>query len=483
MRRAVYGAARMRVKDKCPSCFQPVAPDDFLCANCELILSPSMATTRPVGEISVVRRLLEIPQRGVPSNMPTRPQTPAISLGEPGFEGPTRVMSLPPEIDGVPVVVATLSKPAVALTELEAWVVSLIDGLHDAPALAQKVGFKELELRVVLSVLQSKGVVDFADEPLSDADLELPSVLGTLDEPVSEDVPVITGEFETQPPPPPLEDDVQSTDQHFVPPRVAATPSRGKPAIEPLNVEAPTDPGHQPTVRARPVRSANQLPAYPAPPRGAVVSHGVATSSAQREAATTPAQPAIPAYPGAARARPQQSAQRGDFAPVPTADTAPTEAARPAVSSSPAAHAAPVEPKREVTDPRIQYSGKANRRVLDALKQVKRNDAPVPSAASKEDKQQTFADVMARDTLQVALRMEQNGRLDEAIRFLEKSIAQSPDAPSLYNRLGIILMRERADYRRAEQLIRKAIELAPENTVYATNLQQVLSRDALRTQR
>ena len=135
MRRAVYGAALMRSKDKCPSCFQPVAPDDFLCANCELILSPSLATTRPVGEISVVRRLLELPQRGVPSNLPTRPQTPAISLGEPGFEGPTRVMSLPPEIDGVPVVVATLSKPAVALTELEAWVVSLIDGLHDAPAL------------------------------------------------------------------------------------------------------------------------------------------------------------------------------------------------------------------------------------------------------------------------------------------------------------------------------------------------------------
>lgn len=147
--------------------------------------------------------------------------------------------------------------------------------------------------------------------------------------------------------------------------------------------------------------------------------------------------------------------------------------------------APPPPPRPERTDPRIAYSGAVNRKVLDALKKVKRIDAsssPAP-AAPKEEKVQPLADVLARDTLQVALRMEQGGRLDEAIRFLEKSIAQSPEAASLYNRLGIILMRERADYRRAETLIRKAIELSPENTVYSTNLRQVLSQQAMRSHR
>lgn len=398
-----------------------------------MILEPALATTRPMREVSVVRRLLEAPQRGVPSQVPTRPQIQAASLGDPGSEGPTRVMTLPPEVSGVPVVVATLSQKAAQLTELEAWVVSLIDGLSDAPALARKIGFKELELRVLLTVLQSKGVVDFADEPWSNADLNLPSVMGTLDE--SEDVPVVTGEFDV-PPPPPVDDESPPTDQHYAPPRIApATPGGG------LVRAAPAQP-----------KRAEVAPPYPG-------------SSPSR----------VPAYPGSSPSRPPAEVPSPDE--VPSAPPYPF-AARP---PSPPRGTPAAPPKTESTDPRIQYSGQANRRVIDALKQVKRNDAGV--GAVREEKEQTFADVMARDTLQVALRMEQNGRLDEAIRFLEKSIAQSPEAPSLYNRLGIILMRERRDYRRAEELIRKAVELAPENTVYATNLQQVLSRHALSAQR
>lgn len=91
--------------------------------------------------------------------------------------------------------------------------------------------------------------------------------------------------------------------------------------------------------------------------------------------------------------------------------------------------------------------------------------------------------MLAEGSLQVALRMEQNGRLNEAIRFLEGAIAKSPDAPSLYNRLAIILMRERADFRRAKQMMRKAIELAPGNQVYEMNLKQVLSRAAVKSSR
>jgi tetratricopeptide (TPR) repeat protein len=133
------------------------------------------------------------------------------------------------------------------------------------------------------------------------------------------------------------------------------------------------------------------------------------------------------------------------------------------------------------TDPRIAYAGPANRAVLDALKQVKRADTKKPLRRADEGAQSP-ADVLARDTLQVALRMEQAGRFDEAIRFLERSIAQSPDAAALYNRLGIILMRERADLSRAEKMFRKALELAPDHTVYEANLRQVVARQALRAQ-
>ncbi|MFZ5446130.1 MAG: hypothetical protein ACOZQL_39450, partial [Myxococcota bacterium] len=169
----------VRVKDKCPSCFQPIAPTDFLCPHCELILNATAAATRPVSEVSVVRRLLEIPQRGVPAERPDPKAARAFAKGD-GSEGPTRVLNLGPELSGVPVVVATLSRKSEQLTELEAWVVSLIDGLNDAEALAKKAGLREFELRVLLRTLSEKQIIDFADEPLSDEDLGMP-ILGTLE--------------------------------------------------------------------------------------------------------------------------------------------------------------------------------------------------------------------------------------------------------------------------------------------------------------
>lgn len=72
----------------------------------------------------------------------------------------------------------------------------------------------------------------------------------------------------------------------------------------------------------------------------------------------------------------------------------------------------------------------------------------------------------------------------QVIDFADEPLSDADlERPSPYHRLGIILMRERADYRRAETLIRKAIELAPDNTVYTTNLQQVLSQQAVRSHR
>ncbi|MFO0598835.1 MAG: hypothetical protein U0228_26245 [Myxococcaceae bacterium] len=445
--------APKKPRDTCPSCFQPIAPTDFLCPHCELILDPSQAPERPSGEVSVVRRLLEPPQRGIPQAGIDLKAARAKAKANEGIEGPTKKLDLGPELGGVPIVVATLSKKSEQLTELEAWLVSLIDGLSDANALAKKANLRELELRVMLRTLNEKHIIDFADEPLSDEDLRLPEVVGTLE---PDDEPPLT--MPAPPPPAPVAGvpahvsggGFDRRDSRFVVP--ASKP--GVPAVAPARAASPA-----------------VVPAPPPAPARLRSTPGTLPSELEQEAPIIAGTAEPPVIAPTSRL-PPRAPRRAEVAP-----SYPGLGA--VVSPGPTPKEQP--PERQ-TDPRIAYTGKANRKVLDALKQVKRSDgrAPSPTAAADPKGDAPVADILARDSLQVALRMEQNGRMDEAIRFLERSIAQSPDAASLYNRLGIILMRERADYRRAEQLIRKATELSPENGVYATNLQQVITRAALR---
>lgn len=509
-----------RPKDKCPSCFQPIAPTDFLCPNCELILDPSQAPEGRNTEVSVVRRMLERPQRSIPSakldvkaevRAATRSKSEGFQPGgasRDGLEGPTRKLDLGPELAGVPVVVATLSRKSESLTELEAWLVSLIDGLCNAEALAKKAGVRELELRVMLRTLNEKRIIDFADEPLSDEDLDLPAVMGTMAADVDGDEPADLSMVPPAPAPavavpaPSYGANVDRRDGRFVAP--PSNQSRTSSADDWSNVmpkdESPPPPARvstgtpsQGAARAAPrapTRATGGVPAFPGSVPPPSVSRGIppelfdeeqeapiVTGKAVPPVLTPSSQPAravsrheqsspakMPAYPS--KPVNVEAESRGKQPPGPSA------------AAPPQGVQATVEGR---TDPRIVYNGKANRKVLDALKQVKRNDGSGP--ATREEEKQPLADVLARDSLQVALRMEQNGRMDEAIRFLERSIGQSPDAASLYNRLGIILMRERGDYRRAEQMIRKATELVPDNKVYATNLQQVLSRHAMKSHR
>ncbi|MFT3712981.1 MAG: hypothetical protein QM817_35460 [Archangium sp.] len=509
-----------RPKDKCPSCFQPIAPTDFLCPNCELILDASQAPEGRTTEVSVVRRMLERPQRGVPSaKLDVKAEVRAATKAKnDGLEGPTRRLDLGPELAGVPVVVATLSKKSESLTELEAWLVSLIDGLSNAEALAKKAGVRELELRVMLRTLNEKRIIDFADEPLSDEDLDLPAVMGTLDD---DEPPVVAATLAAPAAPaaPSYGANVDRRDGRFVAPSSSAKPApppqRSSSADDWSNV-MPSDPAPPPP----PIRAATNTPSHGAAraaPRvpnratGAPSFPGDAPPMPVAPPPPPPASPPRPTRPPMPRIAPSIPPELEQDAPVVTGKAEPptltpstqpakavtrhdlsnqkelqrrpseTAAAPPRGQPTPLGDDAPVQR----TDPRIAYTGKANRKVLDALKQVRRNDgtAGPASAPTRDEEKQPLADVLARDSLQVALRMEQSGRMDEAIRFLEKSIGQSPDAASLYNRLGIILMRERGDYRRAEQMIRKATELAPDNKVYATNHQQVLQRHAMKSHR
>ncbi|GMU60230.1 MAG: hypothetical protein AMXMBFR34_19930 [Myxococcaceae bacterium] len=635
----------MRFKGKCPSCGEKVSPEDFLCPNCELILDPSKLPAKPpssVTDVSVVRRMMEVPQRGLPSAQPSK--APEASSAD-----ATRIMALPPEVNGVPIVVASLTKKAMALSDMEAFIVSLIDGASEAPALAKRAGIGELELRVVLHSLHTKMVVDFADEPLADEPLppaspEAPPPL-TEDEPLvmappsrhDADVPSIIVEgtllADATPPPrragrqaPPQPDATPPPPQVRGAPEPDATPpprARARGAIPPPDATPPAPPTPPPASRqgrgaarplppppagnltdtvedagppsraaggARPGRAtappavaqtarATAPPQRRAPPEPPSRAGSAAPPPAPREddarsgradttapppppddarlapaghsgprplpardgARATPprgrAAPPSPPHDASARLPRRRSApppprDNDDGAPPPgaratpppppgahrtstapladlfadDAPARPAEDARPPPAlgddgeamppplgeepppppQQPAAEAPPPPPRVERTDPRIAYGSRVNRKVLDALKQVKRRhdatEAP-PPPADPQAPPVNVADVHAEPSIQVALRMEQGGRFNEAIRFLENAIAKSPDAPSLYNRLAIILMRERADYRRAETLMRKAVELDPENRVYSMNLTQVLSRAAIKLQK
>ena len=94
-------------------------------------------------------------------------------------------------------------------------------------------------------------------------------------------------------------------------------------------------------------------------------------------------------------------------------------------------------------------------------------------------------DVDAQGALQVAQQMEQAGRLEEAVSYLERALDRHPDAAPLYNRLATILMRDFEDFARAEELILQALRLAPGQPMFTRNLNQVRQqmRDAKRKQR
>lgn len=136
-------------------------------------------------------------------------------------------------------------------------------------------------------------------------------------------------------------------------------------------------------------------------------------------------------------------------------------------------------PAAAETDQRVVVSeGVAkNRKVLDALKQVR----PASLGAAKVERPETPvspSDRAAESSLQIAIRMEQDGRIDEAVRYLERAITRSPDAASLLNRLAIILLRDRRDFLEAERLLRRALKLEPDHEVYKKNLVMVLGQAA-----
>jgi tetratricopeptide (TPR) repeat protein len=80
-----------------------------------------------------------------------------------------------------------------------------------------------------------------------------------------------------------------------------------------------------------------------------------------------------------------------------------------------------------------------------------------------------------RNVLERVVALEQRGEVQRAIQLLEAGIARVEKPAPLYNRLALILVDQQRDYRRAEALLQKAVNLEPGNTVYQQNLFRVIS--------
>ncbi|MGC4114997.1 MAG: tetratricopeptide repeat protein [Myxococcales bacterium] len=115
-----------------------------------------------------------------------------------------------------------------------------------------------------------------------------------------------------------------------------------------------------------------------------------------------------------------------------------------------------------------------------------RREAPPPAPKpepSKPEPKRALEEVRPRgpvpehvyqSPLQKAITLEKEGRMQECIAHLERAISVSSDPAPLYNRLALVLLKERRDLKGAEALLHKALEHDPDSDVYRQNLLKIL---------
>lgn len=84
----------------------------------------------------------------------------------------------------------------------------------------------------------------------------------------------------------------------------------------------------------------------------------------------------------------------------------------------------------------------------------------------------------AESVLERAISLERRGEVEGAINVLKRAITQVSHPAALCNKLALILVNQRKDYKQAEELLNKALRLEPENAVYQQNLYKVIGMAA-----
>lgn len=144
----------------CPECHAPIAPDDFQCENCELLLNPQVASGEYViTDPSIVRALLSPPQRTSSREMPALPQRTRVD------DAVTVRFAVAIDEDTVPYLTAKLDIALQPLHPFMAYVASFIDGTQTVAALARAAKLPEIEIKVVLKALSELRLVELHRQP------------------------------------------------------------------------------------------------------------------------------------------------------------------------------------------------------------------------------------------------------------------------------------------------------------------------------
>jgi hypothetical protein len=144
----------------CPECHAPIAPDDFQCERCELLLNPQVASGEYViSDPSIVRALLSPPQRTSSREMPAIPPRTRVD------DAITVRFAVPIDEDTVPYLTAGLDIALQPLQPFMAYVASFIDGTQTVADLARATKLPEIEIKVVLKALSELKLVELHRQP------------------------------------------------------------------------------------------------------------------------------------------------------------------------------------------------------------------------------------------------------------------------------------------------------------------------------
>ncbi|MFL5346897.1 MAG: tetratricopeptide repeat protein [Hyalangium sp.] len=234
---------------ECPECHAPIAPDDFQCEHCELLLNPQLASGEYViSDPSIIRALLSPPQRTSSREMPAIPSRSRVD------DAVTVRFTVPLDEDTVPYLTAGLDIALQPLHPFEAYVASFIDGTQTVAALARSARLPEIEIKVVLKALFELGLVELHRQPAPPTPEDALPLLNGTDFLEEEGSRAPAPETAAPPPPPPP------------PPRTEPPPPRNPFAlVPPVARSAPAGAPGRPTGPATPPPVAAKAAATPAP--------------------------------------------------------------------------------------------------------------------------------------------------------------------------------------------------------------------------
>lgn len=424
---------------RCPECGASVDDADFACSGCELILNPGTASgVYPVTGPGIVEALLSPSDWSGVRKTPEPPPRPA------SFEDQATVRTtvLMDEY-AVPRMVASLDLVLSPLHPFEARVASFLDGTASVPELARVAELPLIEVQAVLRSLLERRIIELHRHEPEPSPVEAAPASAPVEATPVDDFP---------PAPAPL------TAQE---PVAEGTPQEAL-------LDPDTDPGFE-----GPARDAADEPV--GPPRPLPLTTQPAFGGPVRDAPDEPVGRWIPlprdtepSFTASGRGGPQ--ALGGPEIP-----TAVDLLSGPPTARLPAQSPAPVRPSPVAPASTARRRSGGSPASPEPGAKARRKSKPKSSVTGRARPPPPEPDQGAENVIEQAITLERGGEVNRAIEVLKRGMARVRDPAPIYNKLALILLNQRRDYRGAEDLLRRAIDLEPENSVYEKNLGRVVN--------